>query len=182
VRAAKAAQLLERGFAQNPLSWLTPALGSVNALTPVNTDPPNLREAMCGKHRKRPAAEDEEDEPVADNQGGVGSQFSVLLSSLRAPTLKPSQLLSDVGPVTPIVVYTGPAKTPVQLAGAGKPEGATARPRSGRAIAAAAGPWTALSTSALAASPPAELVATQSGGAIPLPRPRPKIRGKSAKQ
>src|SRR5882757_2802011 len=51
-RAIKAAQLLERGFASNPLSWLTPSLGSVEALQPVNIDPPNLREEMCGKGRK----------------------------------------------------------------------------------------------------------------------------------
>src|SRR6266567_455170 len=54
-RAVKAAQLLERGFTARPLAWLTPSLGMVDALTPVNVDPPNLRDDMCGPHRKRPA-------------------------------------------------------------------------------------------------------------------------------
>ena len=44
-RAVKAAELLESGFTQNPLGWLTPALGTVDALTPINADPPNLHEA-----------------------------------------------------------------------------------------------------------------------------------------
>src|SRR5207249_1061935 len=44
VRAVKAAQLLERGFTASPLAWLTPSLGTVDALQPINVDPPNLRE------------------------------------------------------------------------------------------------------------------------------------------
>ena len=48
VRAQKAAQLLERGFNSGGLSWLTPSLGTVEALQPVNVDPPNLRDDMCG--------------------------------------------------------------------------------------------------------------------------------------
>src|SRR5215469_16148577 len=43
-RAVKAAELLESGFTQNPLSWLTPALGTVDNLTPINADPPNLHD------------------------------------------------------------------------------------------------------------------------------------------
>src|SRR5256714_10009085 len=58
VRAVKAAQLLERGFTPTPLAWLTPPLGTVDALQPVNVDPPNLRDSMCGPHRRRPASED----------------------------------------------------------------------------------------------------------------------------
>ena len=38
------------------------------------------------------------------------SQVSVLLSALRSPT--PKNLLPDPGPVMPIVVYTGPTRTP----------------------------------------------------------------------
>src|SRR5207302_1217467 len=36
VRAIKAAHLLELGFTSNPLSWLTPPLGNVEALEPIN--------------------------------------------------------------------------------------------------------------------------------------------------
>ena len=43
-RGAKAAGLLERGFHRGPLAWLTPSLGSVEALRPVNAAPPDLRD------------------------------------------------------------------------------------------------------------------------------------------
>ena len=67
VRAQKAAQLLERGFNSGGLSWLTPSLGTVDALAPIDAQPPNLREEMCGGHRRKPASEDnEEEEPSAD--------------------------------------------------------------------------------------------------------------------
>ena len=39
-----------------------------------------------------------------------------MLSALRAPTPKNANLLSDAGPVTPVVVYTGPTRTPAQIA------------------------------------------------------------------
>jgi D-alanyl-D-alanine carboxypeptidase len=110
-RAIKAAELLESGFAQNPLSWLTPALGQVDALAPIEAAPPNLHDEVCGKHRKRQPAEDEEE---ANVEGG--SPFSAVLSSLRAPVPKGAALLSDFGAATPIVVYTGPTRTPEQLA------------------------------------------------------------------
>ena len=113
-RAVRAAELLESGFTQNPLSWLTPAMGRVDKLEPINADPPNLHDEVCGRHRKRPAAEDEEVE--AGGESGVDTPFSALLSSLRAPTPKGAALLSDFGAVTPTVVYTGPTRTPAQLA------------------------------------------------------------------
>ena len=50
-RAVKAAELLESGFTQNPLGWLTPALGTVDNLAPINADPPNLHDQVCGPHR-----------------------------------------------------------------------------------------------------------------------------------
>ena len=122
VRAVKAAELLESGFAQNPLSWLTPSLGMVDALAPIDASPPNLKDEMCGRHRKRPAAED--DDPDADldngespaNSAATGPKFSVILSALRAPNA--TNLLLDPGPVVPVVVYTGPTRTPAQLANA----------------------------------------------------------------
>ncbi len=115
-RAVKAAELLESGFQQNPLEWLTPALGSVNALAPINADPPNLHDEICGPHRKRPAAEDEDEEVNNGNGAGVDTPFSTILSSLRAPTPKGAGLLSELGAVTPVVVYTGPTRTQAELA------------------------------------------------------------------
>jgi D-alanyl-D-alanine carboxypeptidase len=130
-RAMKAAQMLESGFSPSPLAWLTPSLGQVDALTPINTDPPNLKDEMCGPHRKRPATEDED----ADADSGAGAQgagdaggqqqHALLLSALRAPT--DPVLLSDLGPVTPIAVYTGPTRTADQIAKlAAVPEAAAA--------------------------------------------------------
>jgi D-alanyl-D-alanine carboxypeptidase len=118
VRAIKAAEMLESGFSQNPLSWLTPSLGMVDALAPLNVDPPNLQEQTCGKHRKRPAAEDEDMDADSDNPQAAAAAASetrsLLLSALRAPTNP--VLLSDLGPVMPVVVYTGPTRSPSQLA------------------------------------------------------------------
>ncbi len=183
-RAVKAAELLESGFTQNPLGWLTPALGSVDALAPINADPPNLHDQICGPHRKRPAAEDEDADAGAENGAGVDTPFSALLSSLRAPTPKGAALLSDFGAITPTVVYTGPTRTPDQIAklsvedaaphhkkkGAksaaakeekaddAKPPDATAADGNAADVKPADGKatthWTPTSSSSLAASPP----------------------------
>jgi D-alanyl-D-alanine carboxypeptidase len=118
-RAVKAAELLESGFTQNPLAWLTPALGSVDNLTPVNADPPNLHDSVCGPHKKRAPAEDEEEaggENGASGVGGVDTPFSAILSSLRAPVPKGAALLSDFNSEPPVVVYTGPTRTPGEVA------------------------------------------------------------------
>jgi D-alanyl-D-alanine carboxypeptidase len=121
-RAIKAAELLEMGFNQNPLSWLTPSLGTVSELAPIDATPPNLKDEMCGPHRKRPATEEDDPDAQPDTSNGAGTsadsnpanpQFSVLLSALRAPT--PKNLLLDAGPVTPVVVYTGPTRTQAQI-------------------------------------------------------------------
>jgi D-alanyl-D-alanine carboxypeptidase len=128
-RAVKAAELLEGGFAQNPLSWLTPALGSVDALTPIDAAPPNLHDEICGGHRKKPAAEDEEAGADANGVEMTGP-FSALLSSLRAPTPKGAALLSDGGAVTPIVVYTGPTRTSAEIARLNAIEEAAPHPKS----------------------------------------------------
>ncbi len=54
MRAVRAAQLLERGFANNQLAWLRPSLGTVDNLVPIDASPPNLRDEMCGGKHKRP--------------------------------------------------------------------------------------------------------------------------------
>ena len=118
-RAVKAAEMLEGGFRQNPLSWLIPSLGTVNELKPIEADPPNLKDEMCGPHRKRMQQAESDDEGLdgADTNGNGDAtdatpKFSVLLSALRAPTAKNLSLLSDTGPVVPTVVYTGPTRPP----------------------------------------------------------------------
>jgi D-alanyl-D-alanine carboxypeptidase len=111
-RAAKAAGLLERGFHSGPLSWLAPSLGQVEALQPVNAAPPDLRDEMCGPHRKRPAAE-RADEEASD--ADANSPKNTLLSSLPQISDKPSTLLSPrPAAADPIVVYAGAAKKPAE--------------------------------------------------------------------
>jgi D-alanyl-D-alanine carboxypeptidase len=142
-RAVKAAELLEGGFTQNQLTWLTPSLGSVDNLTPINADPPNLHDQVCGPHRKRRPAEDEDVDAGGEAGAGVDTPFSALLSSLRAPTPKGAALLSDLGAITPVIVYTGPTRTPDQLArlnvSADEPTAPHHKKKGGRAVAAKPG-------------------------------------------
>ncbi len=184
-RAVKAAELLEAGFTQDRLSWLTPSLGSVESLAPIEAAPPNLHEEICGPHRKKPATEEEESAGSEENSAEAGTPFSVLLSSLRAPTPKGAALLSDQGSVAPIIVYTGPTRTQAQIATLSaideaaprqKKKGAKTAAKPAEAEAAEpnsahgknAGPkaaekdkpsvkWTPTSASSLTTSPPAEL-------------------------
>ena len=101
-RAAKAAGLLERGFNRGPLSWLSPSLGSVDSLQPINAAPPDLRDEMCGPHRKRPAAEDADDE---------NESSSFMLSNLPPSAGKASALLKErPDAVKAIAVFIGAAK------------------------------------------------------------------------
>ncbi|QOZ50715.1 D-alanyl-D-alanine carboxypeptidase family protein [Bradyrhizobium sp. CCBAU 53338] len=125
-RAVKAAQLLERGFSQDNLSWLRPSLGTVENLVPVDASPPNLREEMCGGHRKRPASDDD-DALIATNgtTGGSGSltggaaPVTFFTAGLQPPLMKASELMASApAPVEPVVVYTGPTRTGAALVAA----------------------------------------------------------------
>jgi D-alanyl-D-alanine carboxypeptidase len=226
-RAVKAAEMLQYGFNLAPVSWLTPSLGSVDALAPIEASPPDLTDQMCGRHRRRAATE--ADDPDADfDDGGAGNsadsgpKFSVILSALRAPSA--GNLLMDPGPLIPTVVYTGPTRSPDELAKleaqiaaepvkrrerhkalAAKPgerqpakldahraarhdhkavKPADSKPaarldgtRKDDSAAAGALPWTPMSASALAASPPPELKADAPAAFMPKPiapaRPKP---------
>src|SRR5471030_2753603 len=116
VRAQKSAQLLERGFNSGGLSWLTPSLGTVDALAPMDAQPPNLREEMCGGHRRKPPAEDNDEEQQdagasAAASGDSGSAQAFMLSSLRPPNGK-FVLGPPVETEAPIKVFTGPPDKP----------------------------------------------------------------------
>jgi D-alanyl-D-alanine carboxypeptidase len=117
MRAVRAAQLLERGFANTGLTWLRPSLGTVDNLAPIDASPPNLRDEMCGGKRKRPAS-DEDAETVASNGASSSGEtaLSFFTAGLQAPLAKPSELLAS-GPAAsePMVVYTGPKKTGAAL-------------------------------------------------------------------
>lgn len=113
-RAVKAAELLQGGFKKNPLAWLMPSGETVDKLQPIAASPPDLKDEMCGPHRKRlRAADDDQDGVTEASMGGdVNQKFSLLLSALRAPTAKNDKLLTEAGPVVPVVVYTGPTRPP----------------------------------------------------------------------
>ena len=148
-RAVKAAQLLERGFANNTLSWLRPSLGTVDNLVPIDASPPNLRDEMCGGKRKRPASDEDED-TVASNAGASGpssgeTAITFFTAGLQPPMAKPSELLAGApAPSEPIPVYTGPTKTGTALiaAVAVDAEKQTARPRGKKSRVAAKKPDT----------------------------------------
>src|SRR5467141_760699 len=151
MRAVRAAQLLERGFANNSLTWLRPSLGTVENLVPIDASPPNLRDEMCGGKRKRPAS-DEDEETVANNAaGGASSGESAVTfytAGLQPPMAKPSEpLAAEPAASEPIPVYTGPTKTGVALiaAVAEDAEKQTTRHRGKKSRVAAKKPDTATS-------------------------------------
>jgi D-alanyl-D-alanine carboxypeptidase len=115
MRAVRAAQLLERGFANNGLGWLRPALGTVDNLAPIDASPPNLRDEMCGGKRKRPASDEDEDAAIANNSGGASSgetAITFFTAGLQPPPLRPSEMLAAAPAASePVIVYTGPTKT-----------------------------------------------------------------------
>jgi D-alanyl-D-alanine carboxypeptidase len=141
--------LLERGFANNTLSWLRPSLGTVDNLVPIGASPPNLRDEMCGGKRKRPASDEDED-TVASNAGASGpssgeTAITFFTAGLQPPMAKPSELLAGApAPSEPIPVYTGPTKTGTALiaAVAVDAEKQTARPRGKKSRVAAKKPDT----------------------------------------
>ena len=109
VRAQKAAQLLESGFNSGSLSWLTPALGTVEQLKPIEASPPNLKDEMCGPHRRKPPSEENDEEQVATGDG-TEQQPNYRISALKAAekfVLGPPLVQAE-----PIIVFTGPPDNP----------------------------------------------------------------------
>jgi D-alanyl-D-alanine carboxypeptidase len=125
VRAAKAAQLLERGFARTSgLSWLTPSLGTLAAMEPIAAEPPNLRDDMCGPKRKRPGIESDDDNvAIAAGNGGTSesgdNSFSLYSTAGASGAMKPSEMLAmPAAHAEPMVVYTGPKRSGAALVAA----------------------------------------------------------------
>ena len=109
-RAQQAALLLEKGFAVNPLSWLTPSLGTVDALAPIAAEPPDLHEQMCGKHRHRGEADEE-----AANESDPTSAYAAMGHNLRADAQR-VVLGPPMPSMPPMDVFVGSAKKRPQLA------------------------------------------------------------------
>ena len=116
-RAVRAAQLLERGFASNGLAWLRPSLGTVDNLVPIDASPPNLRDEMCGGHRKKPASDEDEDAAIAGTGAASGESPAMFFTSGLQPAMpKASEMLAGAPAASePMVVYTGPKKTGAAL-------------------------------------------------------------------
>jgi D-alanyl-D-alanine carboxypeptidase len=139
VRTQKAAKLLESGFNNSSLSWLTPSLGTVDQLKPIDAAPPNLRDEMCGGHRRKPASEDNDEEGESASGDNPGYQLSALKPANEKFVLSTTPVISP----EPIVVFTGPRNHPdtiEQTATAAKKPAhkkktAAAKPESGGAAA-----------------------------------------------
>jgi D-alanyl-D-alanine carboxypeptidase len=115
-RAVKAAQLLERGFANNALSWLRPSLGTVENLLPVDAAPPNLRDEMCSGKRHKPASDEDEDTVASNGSSSGEGGLTFFAAGMQPPMPKPSELIAAApAPSEPIPVYTGPTRTGAAL-------------------------------------------------------------------
>jgi D-alanyl-D-alanine carboxypeptidase len=117
-RAQEAALLLEKGFAANPFSWLTPSLGTVDALAPIAAEPPDLHEQMCGKHRHRAETEEE-----ASAESDPSSAYAAFGHNLRADAQR-IVLGPPIPSMPPVEVFVGSSKKRPQVAAA--PSGAAA--------------------------------------------------------
>jgi D-alanyl-D-alanine carboxypeptidase len=136
MRAVRAAQLLDRGFAGNNLSWLRPSLGTVDNLVPIDASPPDLRDQMCGPHHKRPASDEDEDTVANNNAGassGTESGMTFFAAGLQPPMPKPSELLAGPAAASePIQVYTGPTRTGAALIAAVASDSEKQAPKHGK--------------------------------------------------
>jgi D-alanyl-D-alanine carboxypeptidase len=197
-RALKAAQLLERGFNSNSaVSWLMSPFGTVESLQPIAATPPNLRDEMCGGHRKRPATEDEDDVLVANTN--PESPYAVFLASLRPAKAKGAAPLQDGKLGEPVLVYTGtkPPAEGSQASTEARPEKkktarikpAAAKDKDDTPEASAAPPRAAApkpkpkSPAAKDAKDGASSTAAASSSDTAAPKPKPKVQApKDAKE
>jgi D-alanyl-D-alanine carboxypeptidase len=137
MRAVRAAQLLDSGFASNNLSWLQPSLGTVDKLVPVDAPPMDLHEEMCGPKHHHQSDEDEE----ASTGAPAGATFFAAAQQSQLTNIT-EMLAQPPAPSDPIPVYTGPTKTGAALiaATAPGPEPTAARPKGKKARVAAQKP------------------------------------------
>jgi D-alanyl-D-alanine carboxypeptidase len=118
MRAVRAAQLLDRGFAGNNLSWLRPSLGTVDQLAPIDASPPNLREEMCSGKRKHQGTDADEEASAGSTDGSATGEtgLTFFAAGLQPPLVKPADLMAAApAAAEPITVYTGPTRTGAAL-------------------------------------------------------------------
>src|SRR5262249_3500693 len=135
-RALKAAQLLERGFNSNTgLAWLMPSLGTVESLQPINAEPPNLRDEMCGGHRKRPATEDEDDSMAVTANSAPPTTPHAISPSACARSAKGAPRRQETHRGEPVLVYPGAKPPPpgTVQAGWGEPKAKHAKKKTATA-------------------------------------------------
>jgi D-alanyl-D-alanine carboxypeptidase len=195
VRNARAVQLFEKGFNGTGLSWLMPSLGTVDALQPIAAAPPNLRDEMCGPHRRRPTVEASDDEAPATLTSDIDSRsaYAVSARSLRDRAQQATVLGgTPVAPMAPVVVYLGPTRKGSETLVASRPDRRSTRfattdssapaPQQPRTTNAGIfpsfnfGPATSTFAPASAESTPVTMTPAieTPDGTIPVPRPRPK--------
>lgn len=121
VRTVHAAQMLENGFNRGPLTWLTPTLGTVDSLAPIAAAPPDLHDEVCGRHRKRPGAEDADDDATVAGSDDPHSPYAILMANLKHTKGKTQNLMMDL-PISTVSVYTGPTRNGTESAVADAPE------------------------------------------------------------
>jgi D-alanyl-D-alanine carboxypeptidase len=110
-RTLQAAELLQMGFNDGHLAWLMPSLGSVYKLAPIDAQPPDLRDEVCGGHRHTIPLEAS---TVAKGDNGQTPAFT--LASLKA-TADKFVLGPPVDDTPPVVVFTGPPGHPDPVQG-----------------------------------------------------------------
>src|SRR5262249_3609163 len=185
-RALKAAQLLERGFnSSSGLTWLMQPFSTVESGQPIAAAPPNLRDEMCGGHRKRPASEDEDDF-VANNN--PESPYAVFLASLHPGKAKGTAPLQEKG--EPVLVYTGtkPPAPGAQALTESKPEKKktvtikpTAKDKDDASTTKPKPKSSAAKDGGKEAGKDGASAAAASSGDATAPKPKPKARKDAAK-
>jgi D-alanyl-D-alanine carboxypeptidase len=169
-RSVKAAQLFERGFGSDPLSWLRPSQSSVEALEPVSTVPPDMHDEVCSKDAHHPPAEDGDE---GSGTGAGGNNGFTLgdwpLTGLRGASVLTPGLAAGIAPVD---VYTGPARPPgwappAAPPGKKKPVAVAAKPPAGKPPAAKSAPP--------AAAQPAAAAKPSPSAATAVPKPKPSV-------
>ncbi len=122
MRAVRAAQLLDRGFAGNGLAWLRPSLGTVDNLVPIDAHPAQpargdvRRQAQAARQRRGRGGHRRQRRQRQHQWRQSASAFFASGLQAAVPT-EPAEHAGAAGGARPepIVVYTGPTKTGAAL-------------------------------------------------------------------